>query len=141
MAPLAWLMAMIYGVQWWATALFAVPLYSTKLAYQRVVEFREMFTQTIGALAAAVDKRDPFTALHSLRVKEISVDIGRVMRLSDDELEALEWGGLLHDVGKIGVPRPRPAQGGQADQGGADADEFASRPRCRHHRAGHEARS
>ena len=96
-------MAIDLRVQWWATALFAVPLYSTKLAYQRVVEVREMFTQTIGALAAAVDKRDPFTALHSLRVKEISVDIGRVMRLSDDELEALEWGGLLHDVGKIGV--------------------------------------
>jgi HD-GYP domain-containing protein (c-di-GMP phosphodiesterase class II) len=104
MAPLAWLMAVVYGVQWWATALFAVPLYSTKLAYQRVVEVREMFTQTIGALAEAVDKRDPFTARHSHRVKEIAVDIGRVMRVSDDELEALEWGGLLHDVGKIGVP-------------------------------------
>jgi putative nucleotidyltransferase with HDIG domain len=55
-------------------------------------------------LAAAVDKRDPFTARHSERVKEIAVDIGRVMRVSDAELEALEWGGLLHDVGKIGVP-------------------------------------
>ena len=63
-----------------------------------------MFTQTIGALAEAVDKRDPFTAKHSHRVKEIAVDIGRVMRVSDAELEALEWGGLLHDVGKIGVP-------------------------------------
>jgi putative nucleotidyltransferase with HDIG domain len=65
---------------------------------------REMFTQTIGALAAAVDKRDPYTARHSERVKEIAVDMGRVMRVSDAELEALEWGGLLHDVGKIGVP-------------------------------------
>ena len=37
-------------------------------------------------------------------MKEIAVDIGRVMRVSDAELEALEWGGLLHDVGKIGVP-------------------------------------
>jgi putative nucleotidyltransferase with HDIG domain len=104
MAPIAWLMALIYVVQWWATALFAVPLYSTRLAYQRFVEMREMFTQTIGALAAAVDKRDPFTAKHSLRVKAIAVDIGQVMRVSDAELEALEWGGLLHDVGKIGVP-------------------------------------
>jgi len=104
LAPLAWLMALIYGVEWWATALFAVPLYSTRLAYQRFVEMREMFTQTIGALAEAVDKRDPFTARHSHRVKEISVDIGRVMRVNDAELEALEWGGLLHDVGKIGVP-------------------------------------
>jgi HD-GYP domain-containing protein (c-di-GMP phosphodiesterase class II) len=34
----------------------------------------------------------------------ISVDIGRQMRVSAAELEALEWGGLLHDVGKIGVP-------------------------------------
>ena len=55
-------------------------------------------------MAEAVDKRDPFTAQHSQRVKEIAVDIGRVMRVNDHELEALEWGGLLHDVGKIGVP-------------------------------------
>jgi putative nucleotidyltransferase with HDIG domain len=104
LAPLAWLMTVVYAVQWWATALFAVPLYSTRLAYQRFIEMREMFTQTIGALAEAVDKRDPFTAKHSHRVKEIAVDIGRVMRVTDAELEALEWGGLLHDVGKIGVP-------------------------------------
>ncbi len=63
-----------------------------------------MFTQTIGALAGAVDARDRFTANHSHRVKEIAVDIGRAMKLPDRELEALEWGGLLHDVGKIGVP-------------------------------------
>jgi putative nucleotidyltransferase with HDIG domain len=104
LAPLSWLMTMVYAVQWWATALFAVPLYSTRLAYQRFIEMREMFTQTIGALAEAVDKRDPFTAKHSHRVKEIAVDIGRVMHVNDAELEALEWGGLLHDVGKIGVP-------------------------------------
>ncbi len=104
LAPLAWLMTLIYAVQWWATALFAVPLYSTRLAYQRFVEMRDMFTQTIGALAEAVDKRDPLTSKHSVRVKEIAVDIGRVMHVGDAELEALEWGGLLHDVGKIGVP-------------------------------------
>ena len=43
-------------------------------------------------------------ARHSQNVKQIAVDIGREMRVSDTELEALEWGGLLHDVGKIGVP-------------------------------------
>jgi putative nucleotidyltransferase with HDIG domain len=74
------------------------------MASQRLVEMRDMFTQTIGALAEAVDKRDPYTAKHSHRVKEIAVDIGRVMQVSAGELEALEWGGLLHDVGKIGVP-------------------------------------
>ena len=101
---LGWLMAVVYIIQWWATLLFALPLYTTRMASQRFVEMRDMFTQTIGALAEAVDKRDPFTARHSQRVKEIAVDIGRVMRVNDGELEALEWGGLLHDVGKIGVP-------------------------------------
>jgi putative nucleotidyltransferase with HDIG domain len=104
LAPLGWLMSVVYSIQWWATLLFALPLYTTREASQRLVEMRDMFTQTIGALAEAVDKRDPFTARHSQRVKEIAVDIGRVMRVSDAELEALEWGGLLHDVGKIGVP-------------------------------------
>jgi putative nucleotidyltransferase with HDIG domain len=104
LAPLSWLMTVVYLVQWWATVLFAVPLYSTRVAYARFIEMREMFTQTIGALAEAVDKRDPFTAKHSHRVKEIAVDIGRIMHVTDAELEALEWGGLLHDVGKIGVP-------------------------------------
>ncbi len=104
LAPLGWLMGLVYSIQWWATLLFALPLYTTRMASRRFVEMRDMFTQTIGALAEAVDKRDPFTARHSQRVKEIAVDIGRVMRVSDSELEALEWGGLLHDVGKIGVP-------------------------------------
>jgi len=104
LAPLGWLMAVVYSLQWWTTLLFALPLYTTRQSAARFVEMREMFTQTIGALAEAVDKRDPYTARHSHRVKEIAVDMGRVLRLSDAELEALEWGGLLHDVGKIGVP-------------------------------------
>jgi putative nucleotidyltransferase with HDIG domain len=104
LTPLAWLMAQIYAVAWWACLLFALPLYTTRAAYSRFVEMRDMFTQTIGALAEAVDKRDPFTSKHSHRVKQIAVDIGREMRVNEGELEALEWGGLLHDVGKIGVP-------------------------------------
>jgi HD-GYP domain-containing protein (c-di-GMP phosphodiesterase class II) len=105
LAPLAWLMAQVFSQSgWWATLLFALPLYTTRVAHHRFVEMREMFTQTIGALAGAVDKRDPYTSKHSHRVKMIGVDIGREMRVSEPELEALEWGGLLHDVGKIGVP-------------------------------------
>ena len=104
LAPIGWLMAQVYVIAAWATPLWALPLYMTRLAYQSYTEIREMFTETITALAEAVDKRDPFTSKHSWRVKEIAKDIGQVMRLGAAELEALEWGGLLHDVGKIGVP-------------------------------------
>ena len=106
LAPLGWLMARMYELQgggWWTPLLFGLPLFTTRVAYQRFIEMREMFTQTIGALAEAVDKRDPYTSKHSQRVRLISVDIGRVLNVSGPELEALEWGGLLHDVGKIGV--------------------------------------
>jgi len=104
LAPLAWLMARMYLVAPWATLLFALPLYTTRVAYHRFIEMREMFTQTIQSLANAVDKRDPFTANHSQRVMLIASDIGRQMKCRDAEMEALEWGGLLHDIGKIGVP-------------------------------------
>lgn len=105
LSPLAWLMAEIYiGVGVWATLLFGLPLYTTRVAHSQFVAMREMFTQTIGALAGAVDQRDPFTGGHSRKVKDIAVDIGREMRVSESDLEALEWGGLLHDVGKIGIP-------------------------------------
>jgi hypothetical protein len=105
LAPLAWLMAYVYeSVGWWAALLFALPLYTTREAYQKVVEIRDMFTQTVRSLASAVDAKDKFTSGHSERVQRIAVDIGQHMRCSEAELEALEWGGLLHDIGKIGVP-------------------------------------
>jgi putative nucleotidyltransferase with HDIG domain len=104
LAPLAWLIAVAYPVAWWSSLLLGPPLATTRLAYLRLVEMRDMFTQTISTLAQAIDKRDKFTSGHSLRVKEIAVDIGRELRLGEADLEALEWGGLLHDVGKIGVP-------------------------------------
>jgi putative nucleotidyltransferase with HDIG domain len=104
LVALAWLMSVVYQAIWWSASLFVLPLYTARLSYAKLMEMRLMFTQTIGALAEAVDKRDPFTARHSQNVKSIAVEIGRAMRLGDAELEALEWGGLLHDVGKIGVP-------------------------------------
>lgn len=107
LVPLAWLMSKVYvldGVGWWAVLLVVLPVHLIRVSLGRLIEMRGMFTQTVASLAQAVDARDKFTSGHSIRVKQISVDIGRVMRRSDQELEALEWGGLLHDIGKIGVP-------------------------------------
>ena len=136
LAPIGWLMAQIYIIAAWASLLFALPLYMTRLAYQNYTEMREMFTQTIGALAAAVDKRDPYTAKHSERVKDIAGDIGRVLRLGEADLEALEWGGLLHDVGKIGVPDAVLLKQDLPEQGRADDDELAPGPGRADHQAG-----
>jgi len=107
LAPLSWLMAQIFtlpnNVGWWATPLFVVPLFTTRLAYHRYVETRELFEQTIGALANAVDARDKYTRGHSNRVSHIAEAMCRVMRLPEPEIERIKWAGLLHDVGKIGI--------------------------------------
>jgi HD-GYP domain-containing protein (c-di-GMP phosphodiesterase class II) len=82
---------------------FALPLYTTRAAYKAVVDLRNLFTQTVRALASAIDARDPSTKLHSEHVSSIAVEIGQAMGLSELELEQLEWAGLLHDIGKIGI--------------------------------------
>ena len=107
LVPLSWLMAQVFqmpnGVGWWATALFAVPLLTTRVAYARYVETRELFEQTIEALSKAVDARDNYTRNHSSRVSHIAEAMARVMRLPESEIEILTWAGLLHDIGKIGI--------------------------------------
>ena len=107
LAPLGWLMAQVFqlpnGVGWWATPLFVVPLFTTRLAYARYVETRELFEQTIEALSKAVDARDVYTRNHSSRVSFIAEAMSRVMKLPESEIEKIKWAGLLHDIGKIGI--------------------------------------
>jgi HD-GYP domain-containing protein (c-di-GMP phosphodiesterase class II) len=55
-------------------------------------------------LVIAVEARDAYTRGHSTRVGELSVRIGEHMGLRAEVLRALAQGGLLHDIGKIGVP-------------------------------------
>jgi putative nucleotidyltransferase with HDIG domain len=104
LTPIAWLMALAYVFIGPLVAfVFALPLYTTRAAYKAVVEIRSMFTQTVRALASAIDARDPSTRRHSDHVSGIAVEIGQVMSLSEPEIEQLEWAGLLHDIGKIGI--------------------------------------
>lgn len=104
LTPIAWLMALTYVFVGPLVAfVFALPLYTTRAAYKAVVDIRNMFTQTVRALASAIDARDPSTKKHSEHVSGIAVEIGQVMNLSEAQLEQLEWAGLLHDIGKIGI--------------------------------------
>ena len=105
LTPVAWLMAAMYVFAGPIGVLpFALPLYTTRVGYKKIVEIRDMFTQTVKSLASAVDAKDPYTAGHSVRVQIIAKELGAELGVSEDDLEALEWGGLLHDIGKIGVP-------------------------------------
>lgn len=54
-------------------------------------------------LAAALDARDPYTAGHSERVAQYSLQIGKWASFSEHDLDVLKKAALLHDIGKIGV--------------------------------------
>ena len=69
-----------------------------------ISELQDLNWSTITTLARTIDAKSPWTAGHSERVSQMSVAIARVMGLSEVELERLYRGGLLHDIGKIGVP-------------------------------------
>ena len=56
------------------------------------------------AMVTSVDNKDRYTARHSQEVVEYSLRIAREMGLPQETLESIRLGGLLHDVGKIGVP-------------------------------------
>lgn len=58
----------------------------------------------IGALASALDARDRYTAGHSRRVSEYSVELAAALHLPQPMLEQIRIGALLHDIGKIGIP-------------------------------------
>lgn len=65
----------------------------------------EQFTyQTIRAMISAVEARDEYTSGHSQRVVRNALAAGRRLGLPPDDVRALELGGILHDVGKIGIP-------------------------------------
>ncbi len=70
---------------------------------EQTKEVRKVFLGAIEALAFALEAKDQYSAGHSRRVTEIAVAIGKEMGLSQDCVEDLRWGGLLHDVGKIAI--------------------------------------
>lgn len=66
-------------------------------------ENRDVFVQTVGALATLIDRRDNATGRHSVAVRDIALRIGRQMNLPPDVIEEISIAALLHDIGKIGV--------------------------------------
>ncbi len=62
------------------------------------------YRSTLKALTAALETRDSETHGHSERVVSYSLRLGREYGLNSEQMKSLEFGSLLHDIGKIGVP-------------------------------------
>jgi putative two-component system response regulator len=71
---------------------------------QTLQSLEESYRTTLKALTAALETRDTDTHGHSERVVNFSLRLGRELGLGTDQMRSLEFGSLLHDIGKIGVP-------------------------------------
>ncbi|MEJ2758552.1 MAG: HD domain-containing protein, partial [Anaerolineales bacterium] len=67
-------------------------------------ELEATFKETVVALANAIDLRDTYTSDHSQQIADMAAETARELNLPEEEVEAIYWGGLLHDIGKIGIP-------------------------------------
>ena len=74
------------------------------LRLKRVYDSLDSAEQVIYSLAAAVEAKDPYTEAHTQRVAELAKRIGARMGLPPEDQDALFRGGIIHDIGKIGVP-------------------------------------
>ncbi|MGW6390760.1 HD-GYP domain-containing protein [Streptomyces sp. NPDC055103] len=88
-----------------AAALFVLlPMYISCWVFAQYHRERAAHQATIRALVQAVDIKDRYTRGHSERVGHASVLIARELGMAEDRLDVVRFAGILHDVGKLGVP-------------------------------------
>lgn len=75
-----------------------------KKVLEQTEELVRAYSGTLEAMILALDLREHETGYHSYRVTEYALNLGKHMKLSDEELSIIAKGALLHDIGKIGVP-------------------------------------
>ncbi len=71
---------------------------------KRIRDMQNYFENTLSLLATAVDAKDKYTLKHSSNVAKYAKGIAKEMKFSEEKLEEIEKGALLHDIGKIYIP-------------------------------------
>ena len=108
-----------------AALLLLLPLFVARWAYAQYAEEQQAYDRTVRALMAAVETKDLYTRGHSERVSAGSVLIARVIGMREDRVASLRYAGMLHDVGKLGVPDAGPAEERPAHRGRVRGDPAA----------------
>lgn len=71
---------------------------------QQLLQLQNNLEDTVRAISAIVEVRDPYTAGHQLRVADIACAIAGKMGFSDEQIHGLHVAGVVHDLGKIQIP-------------------------------------
>jgi hypothetical protein len=103
----AYFLIMIVAVSYLITAILLSLTHRKEKAFlsskQRTLRLAELNQSILKSLAVALEERDAYTSGHSQRVAYYMRVIGKKMGLDDETLDIIYTGGLLHDIGKIGI--------------------------------------
>ena len=109
------------GVGPFAAVLVLAPLLVARWVFALFAAEQEAYDSTIRSLIQAVETKDSYTKGHSDRVSKASVMIGRRIGMREDRVQSLRYAGILHDVGKLGVPTRVLQKAGRLDDAEFDA--------------------
>jgi putative nucleotidyltransferase with HDIG domain len=88
----------------WGLAVFLLPLLAAGLGLRRYWEMKHDLLEFVRALTGVLEEVDPYTRAHSLRVAEYAKQVAREVGVPERDIEDIEYGALLHDLGKVGRP-------------------------------------
>lgn len=105
LVPLALALAQIY--LWgggFSLLLFIIPLLVARQVFQTYISLKDTYLEVIKSLVAVLEAKDPYTKGHSERVAALAFELGKTFKLKPEKLTILKYAGILHDIGKIGIP-------------------------------------
>lgn len=114
-------MAVLWQISIVAGLLVLVPIFVARWAFAQYAAEQAAYDSTVAALCQAVETKDLYTRGHSERVALGSVLIARQLGMREDRVGAIRYAGMLHDVGKLGVPTRVLQKSGQLTQEEFDA--------------------
>jgi putative nucleotidyltransferase with HDIG domain len=105
--PFAFVLAYLFvwnGLGFWGMLPILIPFFSLRQTLKLVTENIRAYRQTITTLATLMQKYHPYTRGHLKRVADLSLRLARELRLPAQSQQWIWEAGLLHDIGKVGVP-------------------------------------
>lgn len=105
LAIVGFTIAQVLAVEIMAFALFVFPLIVARQVYQNYLSLKSAYVDTIRSLVNVLEAKDPYTRGHSVRVAEYARQLSTALGLDAREVDRTEAAAILHDLGKLSMPR------------------------------------
>lgn len=91
----------------YALLVFGIPMAVIRYSFGLIASIKKTYEHTIRALVRAMEVEDPHSSSHSERVADLATQVASELGIVGDNLESVNYGALLHDIGRLGVDYQR----------------------------------